>query len=88
MNDPFIHAKAGKLAARLLSLPDDRQRLDRVTRLLFGREPFPEEDTAAARFLADYQTELSDLPPNQRLERAWTAYVRVLLCSNEFLFVD
>jgi hypothetical protein len=87
MNDPFVHARSARLADRLLKLPDD-QRLERLTRLVYGRSPLADERSAAARLLADYQAELTDVPPAQRPGRAWAALARVLLSSNEFLFVD
>ncbi len=88
MNDPFVHAQSAGLAARLRPLPDDAARLDRAFRLLFGRPPSADEREAALRFLAGYQADLTDVPPAERPARAWSAYARVLLCSNEFLFVD
>src|SRR5204863_9479728 len=37
LNDPFVHARAESLAAKLLALPDDSARIDRACRLLYGR---------------------------------------------------
>ncbi len=87
LNDPFLHAQSAKLTGRLIALPEG-QRLARLYQVLFGRLPLAQEQASAGKFLAGYQSELTDLPPAQRLERAWAAYVRVLLSSNEFLFVD
>jgi hypothetical protein len=73
LNDPFLHASAEKLAARLVTTTTDRDKLELVHRILFGRPPTEDETVAAIEFLQD---------------NPWPAYCRVLLCSNEFLFVD
>jgi hypothetical protein len=88
LNDPFVHAKSARLASQLLQLPDDRQRLERLSRLVLNRPPLPEEQTFALKFVASYQAELTGVSAAQRQERAWAALVRVLLSTNEFLFVD
>jgi hypothetical protein len=88
MNDPFVHAKSTHLATRLMSCSDDDRRLDFVWRLMFGRNATASEKAAAAHFLAGYQADLNDIPADQRSEKAWAAWVRVLMSSNEFLFVD
>lgn len=88
MNDPFPHAKSHALAQRLLSLETDAARLDRAYRLLFGRAPNEAESAVAAEFLTGYQSDLGESPVAERLPLAWAALIRVLLCENEFLFVD
>jgi hypothetical protein len=88
MNDPFVHAKSAHLVARLLLLADDAQRLDRLYRQVFSRAPTENEQASATRFLTGYRNDLTDLPETQRAERAWSAWIRVLLSSNEFIFVD
>ncbi len=84
MNDPFVHARSASLAERLLRLPDGA-RLDRAARLLYGRPPTPREAEVAARFLASYA---ADGPSAERQRTAWAAWLRVLLSSNEFVYVD
>ncbi len=73
LNDPFLHASAEKLSARLTTAPTDRDKLDLVHRILFGHPPTEDQLTDATEFLRD---------------NPWPAYCRVLLSSNEFLFVD
>jgi hypothetical protein len=82
LNDPFVHARAASLAGRLLKLPDDRARLDRASRLLFGRPPTPREAEASARFGAAYQSDGADAAG------AWAAWLRVMFSTNEFVHVD
>ena len=54
-------------------------RVRAMFRRLLQREPSQSEAVAAKRFLAQY--------PGEELER-WSAYTRVLMSSNEFLYVD
>ncbi len=73
LNDPFLHTSADKLAARLAVAPTDRDKIDLAHQLVFGRPASPDQVTDATEFLRD---------------NPWPAYCRVLLSSNEFLFVD
>ena len=88
MNDPFVHDKALHFAKQLSTLSTDELRLDRASQLLYSRMPNAHEQTAARRFLEAYQADLTDIPPPDRPLQAWTAYLRVLLSGNEFVFVD
>lgn len=87
LNDPFVHAKSESFARRLFALPEEA-RLDRAFQLLFSRGPASEERDTANRFLSDYQRELLDTPEADRLTHAWAAWLRVLMSSNEFVYVD
>lgn len=86
MNDPFVHDKAQHFAKQLAPLATDEARLDRAYQLLFSRPPSATEQASAARFLNGYQADLAqDSTPQTS---AWAAYLRVLMSSNEFVFVD
>jgi hypothetical protein len=73
MNDAFLHASAEKLATNLASLPTDREKIDLAYRTLFGHPPSDDQVADAIDFLRD---------------ASWSALCRVMLSSNEFLFVD
>ena len=73
LNDPFLHLSADKLAARLESAPTDRDKVIMAHRLACGKQPTPMQLDDALEFAR---------------ENSWPAYCRVLLSSNEFLFVD
>ncbi|MDR3634798.1 MAG: DUF1553 domain-containing protein, partial [Isosphaeraceae bacterium] len=88
LNDPFVHAKAAHLAGRLMDLVDDRARLDRSCRLIFGRKPTDVQQRIAARFLAGYEAGLPPGDPLARDQASWAAWLRVMFASNEFLYVD
>jgi hypothetical protein len=79
LNHPFILEHTRALAKRLVAEgKDDRERLGRAYTLLYGRPPQPEEERVGLEFLAG----AGPTP------RAWEEYCQVLLCANEFLYVD
>jgi hypothetical protein len=88
MNDPFIHGKSAHMAGRLMTLDSDELRLDHDYRLMFGRAPTVDEKKLCKNFLTDYLGDLKEVPAEQRTARAWSAWVRVMMSSNEFLFVE
>lgn len=73
LNDPFLHASAEKLSGRLTTALTDADKLEVAYRNLFGHSPTSDQVADALEFL---------------MENSWPAYCRVLLSSNEFLFVD
>lgn len=79
LNSPFFHEQAGDLSGRLMKTDDDGQRIELAFKLLFQRSPSTEEITQAESFIGQY--------PGTTAEK-WAAYARVLLATNEFLFVD
>jgi hypothetical protein len=79
LNNPFAITQARALADRLRRMADeDRFKIDRAYALLFGRPPTPEEISIG----------LSTLAAAESPQAAWEAYAQVLLCTNEFLYVD
>jgi hypothetical protein len=77
LNDPFVHDQASRLAARLRKASgDDSARIDLAYQMLFARLP-----TDAERSMGrEYLTRLGD--------GAWDSYVRVLLRTNEFVYLN
>ena len=82
LNHDFSLDQARHLARRLLdgSFPDDPARLQHVYQLLFGRPASSEETAIGLQLLAN-----SNQPGT--LE-AWLDLAHVLLCSNEFVYLD
>jgi hypothetical protein len=75
LNNPFILAQTKALARRVLADgKDERARIERAYHLLYARPPLPEEVQIGLDFLG-------------RAGR-WEAYCQVLLCANEFIYVD
>ncbi len=82
LNHPFVRSQAKGLAARLLrDVPHgDEARIHRAYELLFARRARDAEVNVCLRVLSRINPE--------SVERAWTELAHVLLCSNEFVFVD
>ncbi|HZV05519.1 MAG TPA: hypothetical protein VE999_10580 [Gemmataceae bacterium] len=73
--DRFILAAAERILA---TDKDEETRINRVYHLLYGRPPTAEEINFGRDFL-------------QRANgggKAWQEYAEILLCANEFLYVD
>ena len=91
MNDPFAHEQADKFAVRIaLAVTDEAKRIDFAYRLAFGRPATREEIRAAKEFLKQCRQDLKDtkIPAEQQPRAALASFCRVLLGSNEFMFVD
>ena len=91
MNNPVFHQHAEAFAERLLSAPgDDRDRFTLAHRLLFGRRPTRDELSASHVYIGQYAIAESSASRSQDMRRleAWASYVRVLMSSNEFLYVE
>jgi hypothetical protein len=87
LNDPFFHTQAGKVAARVLAKPE-AGRLDELFRIALQRPPTSKDRDIAAGFLDRYGKALAGLSDADRAKAAWAALARVILASNEFLFVE
>jgi hypothetical protein len=85
LNDPFVHAKAGKLAARIIGQRQtEEERLNAAHRTVLGRYPDKSELADAVEFSAAARQELG---PNQDAA-VLAAYIRTLFGGNEFLHID
>jgi hypothetical protein len=62
-----------------MSLVDDDARITSAWRILFQRQPTAAETQRTKSFLANYPASNAD---------KWTAQLRVLMASNEFLHID
>jgi mono/diheme cytochrome c family protein len=91
MNDPFVYQKSEAFADRLLAeSPDQATRLQLASERILGRPATPEEVTDAQAYLRDFAEKLNstNVPPDKQARAALASYLRVLLSSNEFMFVD
>jgi hypothetical protein len=81
MNSAFVTDRANELAKQVSALPE-RERVLRSYRTVLARQPENDEIDAALAFIASMKERRgSDLA-------AWQSFCRVLLSSNEFLYVD
>ena len=92
LNSPFVREQANQFAQRLLAEAKltDEQRIERSHRLAFGRNPSPGELVQAQEFLAAYLTAQAAQarPEIERRLSAWQSYCQLLLCENEFLYLE
>jgi hypothetical protein len=91
MNNPFVTERAKALADHLLHGPQEmQQRIRQGYELAWGRLPVTAEIEATRQYLEHYEQELSqlDVPLSTRELEAWTSLARVLMCANEFVYVD
>ena len=91
MNNPFIRDRSIGFARQLLKeATDDRQRLQLAYAKVFGRPPDGEELQRASQYLEIKKRDSAGAgaSPEQRAEALWASYLRGLLASNEFIFID
>ena len=86
LNSSFLFEQTGHLAERLVrDVPDDvadveTARILRVYRLLFGRLPCEEELAISRQVVAGGDPDT--------MNAGWIDLAHVLLCSNEFVYID
>jgi hypothetical protein len=79
INSPFVRQQAEHLFHRLPQ-GDTGSRIDRAYELLFARPPKAAEIRIGEEFLKR--------AAGRGEETAWTDYLRLLMCSNEFVYID
>src|SRR5262249_51646233 len=91
MNSPFMHEQSELFAVRVGMAHDKmNERVDYAFRLAYGRAAKPEEVREAQNYLQQTRAELiaGGAPTDQVNRKALASYLRVVLSSNEFLYVD
>jgi len=80
LNDPLLDDVSAALAARVareVLSGDSDERISYLYKLALGREPTPLEIDIGRQLVADAEG-----------QHSWARYCRVLLCTNEFIYVD
>jgi hypothetical protein len=79
LNDPFVTETARTLAARIASEEPAASvpRIRRLYALALGRPPSPQELELGSRFLAP-----------KAGARGWERYCQLIVCQNEFIYID
>jgi hypothetical protein len=91
LNDPFVHEQADNFAVRVgMAYGDEARRIEYAYRLAYGRPPTKEELKIGVEYLAKVGEELrgTKIPADRQPRAALASYMRVLMSSNEFMFVD
>ncbi len=91
MNSLMANFQAANFAERCLAaFSDEPAQISYATELALGRPAEPEEIQEVQNYLRSVEAALAETAGegNQRLATAFGSFARVLLSSNEFLFVD
>ncbi|MFK5924424.1 MAG: DUF1549 and DUF1553 domain-containing protein [Verrucomicrobiota bacterium] len=91
MNAPFVHDKSSALGARLINEgKDDSQRIALTHQLLFNRPATNSDVELGLRYLQNNRKSLAstEVAKNKIPQEALASYVRALMGSNEFLYLE
>lgn len=80
MNAPVVLESSRRLAAKLVSLSSEAERVQQAYAILFSRPPRPPEVTEALAMVREFST---TEPP----ERAWALFCQALYAANEFIYL-
>jgi len=86
LNSEFVFDRSVQLAQAVLAdkTADDKARVASLYRRILNRQATPDEVTSAVKYVSG-----SPKSPNGNVEqKSWQSLVRILLCSNEFVYVD
>ncbi len=89
MNSPFVRQQAEKLFARVRPDPDTplETSIDLGYRIAFGRTPSATELSQMRAFIEQQRVSLGDATTNSA-DKAMVDFCHVLLCLNEFVYID
>lgn len=91
MNSSFVHEQSAAFAERLLAInAETATRVQSAFELAHGRIPAQSDLNDAVDFIAAYRDKVAiqNIPTDQQSVATWSAFARVLLTSNAFLYVD
>ena len=91
MNAELAHAESMKFAERCIAaFSDEPARISHAFELVLGRPAEPDEIVETQEYLREMTASLNELqfPPEQQAALAFASFGRVLLSSNEFVFLD
>ena len=94
MNSAFIHEQSGLISQHLIGdSTDTKQGVQLAYQVIFGRPAEPAEVDRAMAFLVQSISQLpagdaGDGGDKNRQQQAWSGYVRGMISSNEFMFID
>ncbi|MCA9081906.1 MAG: DUF1553 domain-containing protein, partial [Planctomycetaceae bacterium] len=91
MNGDFLKEKSTAFAQRVIaSASEPKARVRVAYELAFGRAPEGSEQVEAVDYVQTYQAAMQEQkqPPEKAELLAWASLSRVLLSSNEFIYID
>jgi hypothetical protein len=87
MNNPFVYKQAGILAERVSSEATDKDRVIKLYKYVYQREPSAGELELGLKFLSTTPEKAGYAVAGEPIT-AWRQYARIMLSSNEFQFLD
>jgi hypothetical protein len=89
MNSPLVREQAEKLFARIRPGQDEPLEavMDRGYRIAFGRSPTGAEAARMLAFIQDQRAAMGG-ETSQATDEALVEFCHVLLCLNEFVYID
>lgn len=89
MNSDFVQQNAEALASRVLEQGEDiAGRLEHVFQWVYARPPADEEASGLSAYVKERMTGDKGGDETQAERKAWTSLCRILLASNEFVYVE
>jgi mono/diheme cytochrome c family protein len=87
LNSEFLTDRSTDLAKALLAdtAKDDAARLASAYRRILNRSASQDELTAGLKYIAGFQQKFAG---EQSAQKAWQSYCRILMASNDFLYLD
>ncbi len=87
MNSEFVAERSKRLASQLLTGPQasDSARLERAYLRTVNRKPAAEEIDAGLSYISSFERRFGG---ESARAKAWSSFCRILLASNEFIYVD
>ena len=91
MNSAFVQERSERYAARLMDeAAGDDDRLNLVFESAFARPPDAPERQRALAYLAQsrQKLEVAHVSPDLVAQESWASFLRAVLASNEFIYID
>jgi hypothetical protein len=88
LNDPQVRSWAAGFASRLHAAGDPGRMVEAGYRIALSRAPSLEERSDALAFLEAQRSARSGMPEDQASLLACTDFCQVLMCLNEFMYVE
>jgi hypothetical protein len=89
MNSPFVRQQAEKLSKRIRPAADVPlpAAIEQAYRIAFSRKPTNSEFEKATAFIESQQS-LIEGDLGTKIDKALVEFCQVLLCINEFIYID
>ena len=90
LNNSFVIEQSKKLAQRSLKTPaaNPAERIQNLYQTFYGRLATQLEIDFGLSVVVSKQIAGTGAVDTEALEKKWTRYCQVLLCANEFMYVD